>query len=73
MYIYIYIYYLTQSAGAVEYIDCISKSVLDMTLNNKEASIMLELWEMQSTPLLPSLPGPLRPGVVVPHKVLSMS
>ena len=27
---------------------------------------MLELWGMQSTPLLPSLPGPLSPGVVAP-------
>ena len=29
---------------------------------------MLELWEMRSTPLLPSLPGPLWPGVVAPDK-----
>ena len=34
---------------------------------------MLELWEMQSTPLLLSLPGPLWLGVVVPDRVLSMS
>ena len=27
---------------------------------------MLELWGMQSTPLLLSLPGPLWPGVVAP-------
>ena len=27
---------------------------------------MLELWRMQSTPSLPSLPGPLWPGVVAP-------
>ena len=33
---------------------------------------MLELWRMQSTPLLPSLPGPLWPGVVAPDRVLSM-
>ena len=33
---------------------------------------MLELWGMQSTPLLPSLPGPLCPEVVVPDKVLSI-
>ena len=33
---------------------------------------MLELWGMQSTPPLPSLPGPLWPGVVVPDRVLSM-
>ncbi len=29
---------------------------------------MLEFWGMQSTPLLPSLPGPLWPGVVAPDK-----
>ena len=31
-----------------------------------EVPAMLELWEMQSTPSLPSLPGPLWPGVVAP-------
>ena len=29
---------------------------------------MLELWGMWSTPLLPSLPGLLWPGVVAPDK-----
>ena len=29
---------------------------------------MLELWGMPSTPLLPSLPGPLWPGGVAPDK-----
>ena len=29
---------------------------------------MLELWRMQCAPLLPSLPGPLWPGVVAPGK-----
>ena len=29
---------------------------------------MLELWGMRSTPSLPSLPGPLWPGVVTPDK-----
>ena len=29
---------------------------------------MLELWGMQCTPLLPSLPGLLWPGVVAPDK-----
>ena len=33
---------------------------------------MLELWEMQSTPSLPSLPGPLWPRVVAPDRVLFM-
>ena len=29
-------------------------------------------WEMRSTSLWPSLPGPLSPGVVAPDEVLSM-
>ena len=29
---------------------------------------MHELWEIQSTPSLPSLPGPLWPGVEAPDK-----
>ena len=33
---------------------------------------MLELWGMQITPLLPSLPGLLLPRVVAPDRVLSM-
>ena len=33
--------------------------------------VMLELWGMQSTPLLPSLLGPLWPRMVVPNRVLS--
>ena len=33
---------------------------------------MLELWEMQSTPTLLSLPGPLWPGMVALDRVLSM-
>ena len=33
---------------------------------------MVELWGVQSTPSLPSLPGPLWHGVVVPDRVLSM-
>ena len=33
---------------------------------------MLELWGIQSTLLLSSLPGPLWPGVKAPDEVLSM-
>ena len=33
---------------------------------------MLELWGMQSTLSLPSLPGLLWPGQVIPDRVLSM-
>ena len=31
---------------------------------------MLELWEMRSMPLLPSLSCPLWPGVIAPDRVL---
>ena len=34
---------------------------------------MLKLWGMLSTPSLPSLSGPLWPGVVAPDCVLSMA
>ena len=47
-------------------------SVLYMTLNNGEVPVMLEVWGMRSTPLLPLLPGPLWPGVVALDRVLSM-
>ena len=40
--------------------------------SNGEASVMLELLRIRSTPLLTSLPVPLWPGVVAPDKVLSM-
>ena len=33
-------------------------------LPNTEVPVVLALWGKQSTPLLPSLPGPLWPGVV---------
>ena len=70
IYIYIYIYItlkLAQSAGAIEYTECISAEILD-SLNkcpgydtkqsDGEAPGMLELWVMLSTPLLPLLTGP---------------
>ena len=40
----------------------------DTKQSDDEVPVMLELWGMQSTSLLPSLPGPLLPGVVVPEK-----
>ena len=36
----------------------------DTKQSDGEAPIIPELWEMQSTPLLPSLPGPHWAGVV---------
>ena len=45
----------------------------DTKQSDGEVPVMLELWGMRSTPSLPSLPGPLWPGVVAPDRVLSMS
>ena len=42
--------------------------VFDTKQSGCEFPVMLELWEMRSTPLLTSLPGPLWPGVVAPDK-----
>ena len=44
----------------------------DTKQTDGEGPVMLELWGMRSTPSLPSLPGPLWPGVVAPDRVLSM-
>ena len=33
---------------------------------------MLELWGMRNTSSMPSLPGPIWPGVVSPDRLLSM-
>ena len=38
--------------------------------SDSEFPVILEHWGMQSTFSLPSLPGPLGPGVVVPDRVL---
>ena len=72
---------IVQSAGAVEYTDCISTEVktpptgfLDMQLNNLMVRFQLS-WifgGMWSTPSLPLFPGPLCPGVIVLDKVRSM-
>ena len=43
-----------------------------MTLDDGVVPVMLELCGMRCTPSLPSLPGPLRPGVVAPDRVLFM-
>ena len=37
-----------------------------------EVPVMVELWGMRSTPLVPSLPAPLWPGVNAPDRNLSM-
>ena len=46
--------------------------VYDTKQSDDEVLAMLELWGMQSTPSLPSLPDPLWLGVVAPDRVLSM-
>ena len=72
---------IIQSAGAVEYTDSISAEWYDSPKecpgnDTKQsyckAPVMLELWEMQSTFSLGSLPVPLGPGVVVSERVLSL-
>ena len=45
----------------------------DTKQSDGEVPVMLELWGMQSTSSLPSLPGPLWPGVAAPDRVLSIS
>ena len=47
-------------------------NVLDMIQSDGEVPVMLELWGIQSPPLLPLLLGPLWIGVVAPDRVLSM-
>ena len=73
--------YIAQSAGAVEYTDCISAEgkatphlcpEYDTKQSNGEVPVILELWRMQITPSLPSLPALLCPEVVGPEIVLSM-
>ena len=44
----------------------------DTKQSDGEVPIMLELWEMRSTTLLPSLLGPFSPSVVAPDRALSM-
>ena len=69
------------TTGAVEYNDCISADCVrphecpdyDTKQSDGAASGMLEPWGMQTTPLLLSLLGPLRPRVVAPDRVLSMA
>ena len=43
----------------------------DTKQSDGEVPVILELWGMPSSPSLPSLPGPLWPGVVAPDRALS--
>ena len=49
-----------------------SVMVYDIKQSDGEVPVMLGLWGMRSTPSLPLLPGPLRPGVVAPDRALAM-
>ena len=40
----------------------------DTKQSDSKVPVMLELWGMRSTPSVPSLPGPLWPGVVAPDR-----
>ena len=44
----------------------------DTKQSDGKALVMMELLGRRSTPSLPSLPGPLWPGVVAADRVLSM-
>ena len=72
---------LFQSAGTVEFTDCIfaEKSEFanefpgyDTKQSDGAASVMLGLWGMPSTHFLPSFSCSLCPVVVAPDKFLSM-
>ena len=70
---------MAQSVGAGEFTDCWGVrlpqrvSWYDIKQSDREASVMLKFWGMQSTHALPLLPGLLWPGGVALDKVLSMS
>ena len=68
-------------AGAAEYSDCIIAEgqhspntcpKYDTKQFDREASVMLDIWAMQSTRSLSSLPGQLLPGVEASDRVQSM-
>ncbi len=74
-------YIFAQSAEVVEYTDCTSSQGYDLPnecrgydtkKSDGEVPVMLGLRRIQSTPSLPSIPGPLWPGMVAPDRALSM-
>ena len=44
----------------------------DTKQSDGEVQVILEIWGMRSTPSLPLLPGAICPGLVAPHRALSM-
>ena len=65
--------FVSQLAGAVEYMDCISNECSGYVTKKSdgEAPVMLEILGILNTPSLLSHPDPLWPGVVVPDRILS--
>ena len=72
---------MAQSAGVVEYTDYFSAEGhdspnvcpgYDTEKFDGKATVMLEVWGMKGTPILPLLPSLLWPDVVAPDRVLSM-
>ena len=72
---------VAQSAGAAEYINCITAEEQDFPnecpgydtkQSGRQTSVMPELWGMQGTLSMPSLPGQLLSGVATLDIVLSM-
>ena len=71
---------IAQSTGTIEYPDCFSNPNpntnqclgYDTKQSDGNVQVLLELWGMQNTPSLPSLPDPHWPGVVTPDRVLSL-
>ena len=61
---------MAQLAVSVQYTDWISG--YDSKQSDGEDPVMLDLWGMQNTPLLPLLLGPFWSGVVTPYRFLSM-
>ena len=57
---------IAQSAEVIEYTNCFSAKCpgYDTKQSNGEFPVMLELWGMQNTRSLPSLPDPFWLGVI---------
>ena len=64
-------YISAQSTGAVEFTDC-NKCLVYDTKKSDDEVMVLEIWGMWSTLLLPLLPSPLWPRVVALDRILSM-
>ena len=67
---------MDQSVGAAEYTDWSLQrgrtpptSRYDTKQSDAEASEFKELWGMHRTPSLPSVTGPLWPGLVTPNEI----